>query len=113
MNDRPTASELLQVVAQLFDDELLPALEGSLQYRVRVAANLTKIRERQARLGVATLTRERTLLCGVLGLRPEGLGTDPELERRAHAALLEIARDKLAIARPGYDDYESSQEGRR
>ena len=34
--------------------------------------------------------------------------TDPDFERRAQAALSEISRDKLAIARPGYERYDAT-----
>ena len=33
---------------------------------------------------------------------------DRDFELRAHAALLEIARAKLEIARPGYERYDAS-----
>lgn len=130
MQDRPTAGELLETITRFLDEELLPALEGGLQYRVRVASNLVKILEREARLGPAALERECALLCDVLEVDPDARDApeatdttgervrelnrrlverlqapseDPELERRAWRALMAIARDKLAIARPGYD----------
>ncbi len=124
MQDRPTASELLETIARFLDDELLTALEGGLQYRVRVASNLVKILEREARLGPEALDRECARLSEVLRLDAAALGAtaeqrvqelnrrlverlqapgeDAELERRAWRALMAIARDKLAIARPGY-----------
>lgn len=124
MQDRPTASELLETIARFLDDELLSALEGGLQYRVRVASNLLKILEREARLGPEALERECARLSEVLQVDVAALGTtgeqrvrelnrrlverlqapgeDGELERRAWSALMAIARDKLAIARPGY-----------
>ncbi len=99
--------------------EVMPALEGGLEYRVRVAANLARILEREARLGPASLAREQQLLEtlvgpgeSVLGLnarlaeRLRSGGVDLDFERRAHAALVEIARAKLAIARPGYERYD-------
>ena len=36
--------------------------------------------------------------------------TDPDFERRALAALREIARAKLAITRPGYERYDAAVE---
>jgi hypothetical protein len=136
VQDRPTASELLETITRFLDDELLSALDGGLQYRVRVASNLLKILEREARLGPAALERECALLCDVLELDPaapdatgatglervralnrrlverlQAPGEDPELERRAWRALLAIARDKLAIARPGYAPDPGGQAG--
>jgi hypothetical protein len=131
VQDRPTASELLETIARFLDDELLSALEGGLQYRVRVASNLVKILEREVRLGPEALERECARLSGVLQIevlhldvaalgatgeqrvrelnrrlveRLQAPGEDDELERRAWSALMAIARDKLAIARPGYAD---------
>ena len=37
-------------------------------------------------------------------------GRDTELERRAFPALLEIVRGKLAIVKPGHDDYDFAGE---
>ena len=42
MQDRPTAAELLATVATYLEDELMPALDGPLAYRTRVAANLVR-----------------------------------------------------------------------
>ena len=51
MLDRPNASELLETIAELLGDEVLPATSGLLQHKVRVAANLCRILDREARLG--------------------------------------------------------------
>ncbi len=64
---RPTAAELLATLAQLLDDELLPALPEALQHKARVAANLCRILEREARLAPDAGRRERDLLAGLLG----------------------------------------------
>lgn len=120
MHDRPDAQELLAAIADLLERDVMPALSGGLEYRVRVAANLARILEREARLGPALLERERELLEALVGpgesvlalnarlveqLRSGDL--DLDFERRALAALSEIARGKLAIARPGYERYDS------
>jgi hypothetical protein len=82
-----------------------------------VAINLVEILEREERLGEAHLARERQLLAGLLGRdEPDPVAANwalcallddpaggPELDRRVWPALMEIARDKLAVARPGYD----------
>ena len=90
-----------------------------------MAGNLARILEREVELGVAHEQREVELLSGVLGEEPDGrdalelsgalvlrlnAGHDPELERRAWPALVEIVRGKLAINKPGYDDYDPSTE---
>ncbi len=133
MQDRPNARELLATLSEFLESELLPELEGPLRYRTRVAANLTAILEREQRLGNSYLLRERERLCRVLGYRPEELlpsslhdqvdelnqelvdrlaedTVEPGFEERAWQALMETAREKLAIARPGYDAYDAREE---
>ena len=121
MQDRPTASELLATIAELLEGAVLEATSGGLKHQVRVAGNLCRILEREAALGAAQETREAALLAGVLGEAAGGrdakslsaalvarldAGHDAALERRAVPALLEIVRGKLAIAKPGHDDYD-------
>ena len=130
MQDRPTQAEVLATLAGYLEDELMPALDGPLSYRTRVAANLLRILEREARLGDASLARERDLIAQVLDLDPRALPAAPlaehvlELNRRLAAAieagaveharawpaLMEIARAKLAIIRPGYDAWTAEVE---
>jgi len=121
MQDRPNAGELLAAIANSLEQEVMPALEGALEYRVRVAVNLARILEREMRLGPAALARETELLTVLVGPGENALElsarlvarlrsgeTDLDFERRAHAALLEIARAKLEIARPGYERYDAA-----
>jgi len=125
MQDRPSASELLATIADLLEGDALAATKGGLQHQVRVAGNLCRILEREARLGTAHEAREVDLIAGVLGESARGrsaqqlaaalvarldAGHDAALERRAFRALLEIVRGKLAIAKPGHDDYDFSGE---
>lgn len=121
MQDRPDAAELLAVIAQTLEREVMPALDRALEYRVRVAANLARIVERELRLAPELLARERSLLESLVGpgenvlelnarlaARLRSGATDVEFERRAQLLLAEVARGKLAIARPGYESYDSS-----
>ena len=130
MQDRPHASELLQVVGDFLEEELLPSLDGPLRYRSLVALNLTRILHREQQQGVAYLLRERDRLCTLLELGAEDLlpgplseqvedlnqqlvmelgdDADPAFVERARQALLAITVDKLAIVRPGYEDYDGS-----
>jgi hypothetical protein len=120
MQDRPTAGELLAAIAELLEGELLDATHGGLRHRVRVAANLCRILEREQALGPAQERRATEILAGTLGVDAAGRSAlelggelaarladgDPELERRAWPALLEIVRAKLAVAKPGHDAYD-------
>src|SRR4051812_13492756 len=107
----PTAANLLATMADLIDDELLPALPSSLQHKARVAANVCRILERQDELEPAAKQRELELLAGVLGHSGDRVAlsaeltnrlrssSDPELDRRAWEAIVAIVRDDLAIAK--------------
>ena len=130
MQDRPDARELLATLGDYLEGELLPALEGPLNYRTRVALNLCRILERETRLGTSHLLRERDRLCRLLGLGLEDLlpgslhdqvedlnqqlvnelaaeHLPPGFEANAWETLMTTTRDKLAIVRPGYDGYEA------
>ena len=121
MQDRPTPSELLNAVERLLDDEVLAATSGPLRHRVRVAANLCRIVEREVVLGTEQEASEVALLGELLGevdrtgqsanlnaRLVERLRGDitSDFEGKAREVVLEIVRGKLAIAKPGYDDYD-------
>jgi len=132
MQDRPTAWELLDAVAELLEETIMPATEGGVRHQARVAANLCRIVQRELETGVQADRREAELLAAVLGgdagadREPLGEahelsqelhrrlldGEDESLEAAAWPALLEIVRAKLAIAKPGYDTYDYSGEDR-
>jgi hypothetical protein len=118
MQYEPSAEDLLAAMAELVEDELLPALPDALKHKCRVAANLARIIERQERLGPDAAARESERLRALLG-EEGGSGTlsarlaqrireddDPEFQRQAWEALVAIARDDLAIAKPGHDAWE-------
>jgi hypothetical protein len=118
---RPTAFELLDTIASLLETDVLPAVDGSLQHRVRVAANLARILEREARLAPANEARERESLARLLGhhgplpdLRAELAerlrtgGDEPVWLQSSWDALVAICRDDLAIAKPGHDGWEGT-----
>lgn len=121
MQDRPTASELLAAIADLLEKQVLDATPAALRHPVRVAGNLCRILEREAAVGAALERREVELLAAVLGEAPRDrdalalsralaerldAGGDRALEKRAHAALVEIVRGKLGVAKPGHDAYD-------
>lgn len=124
MQYQPSAEELLAAIAELLEDELLPALPDALKHKCRVAANLARILERQEQLGRGAAARERDLLRTVLGDKAGVRAADdvvelsrqlaqritadddPGFQRRTWDALVEIARGDLAIAKPGHDAWE-------
>jgi hypothetical protein len=115
---RPTAAELLHSIADLLDDEVLGSTPPALQHQVRVAANLARILEREADLSPAARAHEAERLAGLLGHEGDATdlsaelagrlrtGDDAAFEREAWQALVAIARDDLAIAKPGHDSWE-------
>jgi hypothetical protein len=124
MHDRPTARELLTTIADLLEGEALRATSGLLQHQVRVAGNLCRILDRELEQAGAHEREERTRLSSLLGAGPDAdlsslhtrlierlaAGADPEFERRAWRALVEGVREKLAVNKPGYDDYDYRDE---
>jgi hypothetical protein len=114
----PTSPELLATIGDLIDDELLPALPPSLQHKARVAANLSRILERQERLEPAAQQREQALLSKLLGHDGDPVelsaelaarlrtSDDPAFDRDAWEVIVAIVRDDLAIAKPGHDGWE-------
>ncbi len=119
MQYRPTSAELLTALAELLDDVLLPALPPGLQHQARVGANIARILEREVRFAPTGLDRERELVRALTGidddagalvqrLRAEEDEEDEEFERGAWETLVAIARDDIAIAKPGHDSWEGA-----
>ncbi len=124
MQDRPTARELLATLSTFFDEELLPSLTGPLQYRVRVAANLVKILERELELGPTHDRDERAALAALVDCdaNDDLIANNTRLSEAIEAgrfdrqpeplwrALMAITRAKLAVVKPPYDAYDGSIE---
>ena len=119
MQYQPSAEDLLAAIAELLDDKLLPALPDALRHECRVAANLARILERQERLGPDAAAREPRAAAGAARREDKGAvalaarltsriraDDDPEFQRQAWDALVAIARDDLAIAKPEHDAWE-------
>ncbi|MFE7744123.1 DUF6285 domain-containing protein [Nocardia sp. NPDC057455] len=94
MQNRPSAAELLESLAELLEQTLLPALPAGLQHKARVGANLARIVRREIEAGPAAAERERELLDAVA-----------EDDERLWEALVAVVRADLAIAKPGYDTW--------
>ncbi len=112
----PEAADLLAAIGKLLDEKVLNVVPPDLQHQVRVAAHLSTLLEREARLGPAGAARERELLTGLLGEEvddPNAVlaarireGDDESFEARAWPVVVEITKMDLAIAKPGHDRYE-------
>jgi hypothetical protein len=127
MQDRPTAVELLEVVAQFLEREVAPATAGSRRFQVLVAANVMRIVTREIQHEEAHLGEEVGALAALLERPHPAIGTIEELRRSAQSlnqelcerirageldseserarvveALRRIVLNKLAIANPRY-----------
>jgi hypothetical protein len=67
VQDKPTAEELLEALAQFLDAEVVPALEGRRRFHAIVAANVARIVAREVRLGPEQTKQEYATLCDLLG----------------------------------------------
>ncbi|HEY3020751.1 MAG TPA: DUF6285 domain-containing protein [Solirubrobacteraceae bacterium] len=125
MQDRPDAHELLDALAGWLAGELAPRLPREERFGVRVAANVATIVGRELGPDAPGEPAERERMERLLALAGQPAGGDDDaraLQRRvadairagrldghwaeALALLRESVRDKLAVARPGYDSFE-------
>jgi uncharacterized protein DUF6285 len=116
MQDRPTAPELLESVAEYLFAELRPEVPGEQRFKVLVAANLCAVVAREMRAGDRSDREDLELFRELLGESfDDSYAAAAELSRRLRSGdlddriaelaprLTEHVRRKLEIARPGYD----------
>jgi hypothetical protein len=117
MQDRPTAPELLDSIAEYLFAELRPEVPREQRFKVLVAANVCAVVARELRAGEEPDREDLALFGELLG---EDVGdahaAAAELSRRLRSGglddridelaprLEEHVRRKLEIARPGYAD---------
>ena len=80
MQDRPTASELLDAVRGFLERDVVPVLDGTAKFHARVAANVVAIVARELALDEPHLLAEWQRLDALLDAAPLPSGSD---ERRA------------------------------
>jgi hypothetical protein len=124
MQDRPTAAELLDALAELLFGDVREWVPRERRFQVLVAANVCAVVARELRAGDDASVADVALFRGLLGIA--GPAPDPEdAEAEAREAAAELAweirrgnldgeieaaagklrehvRRKLEIARPGY-----------
>jgi uncharacterized protein DUF6285 len=116
MQDRPTAPELLESVAEYLFGELRPEVPREQRFKVLVAANVCAVVAREIRAGDEPDAEDLKLFNELLGEETGDVqSAATELSRRLRAGELdarideltprleEHVRRKLEIARPGYD----------
>jgi hypothetical protein len=117
MQDRPTADELLDSVAEYLFGELRPEVPREQRFKVLVAANVCAIVAREIGAGEKPDRDDLALFNELLGEDTEDVhSAAAELSRRLRTGdlddridefvprLEEHVRRKLEIARPGYDE---------
>ena len=105
----PTASELVEAVADFLRDEVMEESSGSLRFHARVAANVLGIVERELRLG-EEVGRAHAERLGRLGVADDAELAQAIREGRFDedrlgelvAELRAATRDRLRIANPRY-----------
>jgi hypothetical protein len=68
MQDKPTATELLDALAVFLRDEVAPRLDGGLRFKALVGANVAGIVSRELTLGPAQDRAQLERLAALLGL---------------------------------------------
>ncbi len=118
MNMYPSASQLLDAVADFLEAEVMAAVPGDVAHKVRVAANLARIVGRETDLAAAARSAEQSRLTALLGhagevedLRAELAEKlrscdDPDFERSAWLTMVAVVRDELGVVKPGHDEWE-------
>jgi hypothetical protein len=115
--DRPTAPELLDAVAEYLFSELRPEVPREQRFRVLVAANVCAVVAREIRAGGEPDREDVALFSELLGEEVDDVHAAAiELSKRLRSGELddriaelaprleEHVRRKLDVARPGYDD---------
>lgn len=107
-HDRPTAVELLEALREWMERDLLPGVEGRLQFHTRVAINMVDIVAREIELGAD----QQSTHAGVMNSL--GVADDAELAAAIKsgdhdsdlpgllAALRSVVEDKVRVANPKY-----------
>lgn len=117
LEERPTATELLDAVRAHLDEEVAPELEGAAAFHLRVASNALAIVAREVRYGPEAdrQARARLRALGIHGgerelaarLRDDDLTPSPEVLAAVRASVV----DRLRIANPRWLEPPDTPEG--
>jgi hypothetical protein len=122
-DDRPSAAELVDAVAEFLERDLQPSLEGRLAFHTRVAVNALRIVRREMDLGPELDAARSTGLHQLLGDGSGAASTrdlERELARRIREGSLDDRRPELVaylratlrlqldIVHPGYERQEAA-----
>lgn len=101
-SDRPSAVELLEIIAETLSNDVVPATAPHAQHRARVAANLCTILARELaapETGSMSDTLARPLT-----------QVDDATAAAAYSDVIALVQAKLAINKPGYDNHGAAEE---
>ena len=100
--DRPTAVELLEIMASTMSEMVVPATAPHARHQARVVANLCRV-----------LGRELSSPIGQAGAIAGSLQhVDDAAANEAYQHVLQLVRAKLAVNKPGYDSHDAAAERR-
>ena len=107
-HDRPTAAELLEALHEWMERDLLPGVDGRLQFHTRVAINMIDIVRRELELGPDQEVQHQEVLASF------GMNDDAELAAAIHEGAFDanlvdvlnrlrpVVEDKVRVANPRY-----------
>lgn len=107
-HDRPTAVELLEALHEWMERDLLPGVDGRLQFHTRVAINMIDIVRRELDLGPDQEARHQEVLSTF------GMSDDAELAAAIRSGVFDshllevlnrlrpVVEDKVRVANPRY-----------
>lgn len=98
--DRPTAVELLEIMAETLSQTVVPATAPHAQHQARVAANLCRILGRELAAGAGSPVELPNSL----------VEADDAAAASAYSEVLELVRSKLSVNKPGYDAHGAAEE---
>ena len=107
-HDRPTAAELLEALHEWMERDLLPGVDGRLQFHTRVAINMIDIVRRELELGPDQEVQHQEVLASF------GMNDDAELAAAIREGAFDtdlvdvlnrlrpVVEDKVRVANPRY-----------
>ncbi len=114
MQDRPTATELVEAVREFLADDISPTLDGRLAFHLRVALNVLDVVARELTLGPGIDADQHDRLVALLGHDGDTTTLEAELasairagdvDERDAAVLDHVratVREKLLVTNPKY-----------
>ena len=97
MQDRPTAVELLDAVREFLAEDVMPAVEGRVQFHTRVAINALGMLERELRLGPDLDAADHARLAALLGHDADLASLTAELAAGIRDGSLDGRHDEVMV----------------